>query len=340
MNREQHEIALSAAIKAVEVNDTGEAVAVNKGEWSIKELNKENVIDKWIPRGSTMKESFPITSNGFEPSEGSEPRGTMVKDGIGFFQGFPSNIHQSEKYLNLLTMASYRGNGCGLDSNNIIHGCVAFSVRKVCYARFEREGVIWARGKDVFPSPTLEFQDSDEWDSFATDCVVYSLFSHGANQTALRDYEYGTEADGSPKLWRVENQFYWGSREHVKELAQENNAEEVIEDLEGDTGERYVHKHLEGKTLSPEAQLLLDKANAILDTSFQYRVPFYYDSPLYCTIAWDMGWLQIQRMCFGRDSLPAAKADDELQALYGEFKVAREALGEKIATRYSEDTGF
>ena len=329
---------LCYSIRQSRVDESGLLEVISTGNW--KAAPADTSLKVILPKieGKYITE-YAATKNGFETND-SILRGSMREGAFGYFHNSGINIQFSEKYTGMYSLCFINGNGHPISSSNFMAASTVMAIRKAYYKYVERKELAWIRGKDEFPAPSKEFQDSDEWDSFTTDCVVYSLFSHGANQTALRDYEYGTEADGSPKLWRVENQFYWGSREHVKELAQKNNAEEILEDLEGDTGERYVHKHLKGKKLSPEAQLLLDKSNAILDASFQYRVPFYYDSPLYCTIAWDMGWLQIQRMCFGRDALPAAKKDDGLQALYTEFKAAREALGEKIATRYSEDTGF
>ena len=324
------------------VSDTGEQYVQETGTWVARSVPGDATLSSIIPRprGKAMStDTFPTTKNGILANpQGS--RGTMTQGAFGYVHDNGASVHFSDNYIGMYSLSFRAGNGIPVDAANILAASTVFAVRKVVCEAIAGEGQLWSRGKDVYPTPSKEFQESDEWGTFTDDCLVMSLFINGSHQTSLREYECGVQADGSPKLWRVDNQFYWGSREHIEEMARKNNADEILDDLEGDTGERFVYKHLERSSPSPEAQILLDKANAILDASFQYRVPFYYDSPLYCTIAWDMGWLQLQRMCFGREALPAAKGDKKLQDLYSEFKVARDALGEKIARRYSEDTGF
>ena len=287
--------------------------------------------------------SYPATKNGFQGNK-SSIRGKMRKNSFGYLHNSGNNVQFSDKYTGLYSMCFINGNGVPIDSSNVLEASIILSVRKACYDRVAREKLLWVRDKDEFPSPTKEFRESDEWGSFVDDCIVYSLFASGSNQTSLRDYYYGTESDGvTPKRWRVNNEFFWESKEFIRELAQESKLYAIEKDLATDD-DRYVYSYLKPKRdegeLSDEAEALLSKATEILEKSFKYRELFYEEAPLYNTLSWDMGWLQIQRMCFGRDALSFAKADDELQALYVEFKALRSALGERIAKRYSEDTGF
>lgn len=113
----------------------------------------------------------------------------------------------------------------------------------------------------------------------------------------------------------------------------------IDQDLDTDS-ERYVYNYLQSKELSPESTALLDIMNKIHDQNFKYRKLYNYEHSKYNLLTWDSGFLQIYKMCFSRDALPAAKLDNELQKLYEEFKAARKVLGDKIAYRYSEDTGF
>ena len=303
------------------------------------------LIDKiYRTENNTLRNNIPRSPNGFTAPSLDRPRSSLSSKWIGYLQATASNVQKTGKEVLLLSMANYKGDGSSITKNNLPLACVVFSVRKACYEQISKERLLWVRDKDVFPAPTKEFQASDEWVPFMDDCLVYSLFASGSNQTSLRDYEYGVEVDGvTPKKWRINNEFYWESKEFIRELAIENKMPTIEKDLATDS-ERYVYSYLKPKRdegeLSDEAEALLSKATEILTASFKYRGAFYEEAPLYNTLSWDIGWLQVQRMCFGRDALSFAKADDELQALYAEFKALRSALGEKIAARYSEDTGF
>ena len=331
------------AVKHSVRNENGEVSIEELGEWEAREVEKKASL-LVPPATGKLLSSFPVSPNGFTSPTGSTPGARYTDDSIGYIRCYPSNVQQSNKELYILSVANYAAHGTAITPSNFIDACVMFSVRKACYDRVAEEKLLWVRDKDVFPAPTKEFQGSEEWESFTTDCVVYSLFASGSNQTSLRDYEYGVEADGvTPKKWRVENQFYWLSREATKELAIKNKLPAIESDLATDS-ERYVYSYLKPKRengeLSSEAEALLSKATEIHAASFKYRELYNDEVPSHNLLTWDAGWLQLQRMSYGRDALPFAKNDDELQALYGEFKFLRAQLGESIATRYSEDTGF
>lgn len=207
-----------------------------------------------------------------------------------------------------------------------------FSVRKAVWEQVRTQGLLWVRDKDVFPAPSQTFQQSGRaWEDFTTDCAVYSLFAPGSNQ---RSHRGRRDTSG-----RIANECFWRSREHVRELAQAHGLLEVEQDLDTDT-ERCLHTYLAQRETSPQAAALLGIANRIHAASMRYRRAYSYERPTLDLLTWDAGWWQVNKMCFSRDALPAAKHDAHLQALHEEFKQARRTLGEKIAARYCEDTGF
>ena len=344
--RQGTEAMIPFSIRESTIGENGDPIVKEIATWNAIAVEKANTISTLIPssQGDTLsKGSYPTTKNGFSTTKG-QARGAMTHNAFGYFHNLGNTVHFSEKYIGFYSICFNHGDGIPVDEDNFLASTTVFSVRKAIYDRIAGEKLLWVRGKDNFPAPSQEFQDSDEWIPFMDDCLVYSLFASGSNQTSLRDYEYGVEADGiTPKKWRINNEFYWESREFIRELAIENKMPAIEKDLATDS-ERYVYSYLKPKResgeLSFEAETLLSKATEILTASFKYRGAFYAEAPLYNTLSWDMGWLQVQRMCVGRDALSFAKADDELQGLYAEFKALRSALGEKIAARYSEDTGF
>lgn len=287
-----------------------------------------------------MSDGYPTTKNGFETTDGQK-RGRMTAEAFGYFHNHGNSIQYSDKFVGMYSMCFNGANGTPMDTSNFTKASVVFSVRKSWLDIIADQKLLWVRDKDIFPTPSETFQNSESWTQFEADCVVYSLFAMGSNQTGLRAYEYGTEEDGAPKKWRVKNEFFWLPRETVVNLATTSRNLPVLEDADRD-GERFVYNWLteNSSSLSEDAQKLLKLATEILEISFKYRSDFYCLHPKFDVLAWDAGWQQVRRMCFGNDALPDAKADKNLQELHEEFKQARRSLGDSIAHRYSEDTGF
>lgn len=323
-----------------DVKKTTENSAIQTtSEWIAKEPPVKTITD-FVPKDYSQRiaTGFPATKNGFEASK-SLLRGKVSLSSFGYLHNNGYNIQYSDKFTGFYSMCFNAGQGIPVDAKNFKESNVVFAVRKSWLQIISDQKLLWVRDKDVFPAPSDEFQASEDWQEFSNDCVVYSLFASGSNQTSLRDYEYGINPDGTSKKWRVENQFFWRSRETVEKLAVKHKLLEVEKDLSTDN-DRYVYEYLKKRELSVESKRLLEVANKVHDASFKYRKDFDREWPKYNVLAWDAGWLQVYKMCFSRDAFFAAKNDAELQKLYDEFKLALRALGGKIAYRYSEDTGF
>ena len=341
-------------VKNSYLDEGGNGIAVGKlSDWEGRLVDRGATISAFVPsqRGKKALSPFPTTSNGVEVSKSKNPpSGTMFVDSIGYTHANGSNVQFSEKYTGWYSFFFHSGHGYPVAPDNFEELAVHFSVRKSWYKIIEDQDLLWVRWEDVFPAPTQEFQDSDDWDGFVADSVVYSLFGHGARQTALRNYEYGENPDGTPRLWDIENQFFWHGPDFIEALATEridgrNTANfnlAIQEDLQDFSGPRFVHNWLleHENDLSEEGRALLAVADEILVESFQYRDEYAKQEPLYQTNTWDAGWEQIRRMVYGNTAHPDAKANPKLIALKEEFDTALRTLGDKIAYRYSEDTGF
>lgn len=203
----------------------GETVVVDTDTWVGKSMYEYN-ISNFIPsqRKKTYLDfsEYPTTANGFGKSRSKKsPRGRMFTDSIGFAHLSGSNVQFSDKYTGLYSICFHNGNGMGIAPDNFERIAVHFSVRKAWWQIIADRDQLWIRDKDIFPSPTQEFQESEDWDEFVADSVVYSLFAKGSNQTAIRNYEYGETEDGEPRYWDIKNQFFWKSLESVEALAVE-----------------------------------------------------------------------------------------------------------------------
>lgn len=334
---EQKQTSFDFIIKESSKND-GSFYIKDTGKWVGKRYNPstEDLCDiqpSKIKRERLEKNDYPITSNGFD-SKNESPHG-YYPGSFGFLRSYASNVQQSGKFCQILSMAGAHPGGTTLQNDNFVNSMVAFSIRKSWWEIISEQDLLWVRDKDIFSAPTQSFQDSEEWKSFSNECVIYSLFASGSNQTSLREYGYNN------KKWNIKNEFFWISKEKINELAIKNNNVKIQQDIV-DQKESFVYSWLREneEKITPEGNALLEISTKILEESFKYRDAYCYEEPKYQLNTWDSGWLQIYKMCFSRDSLPAAKNNIKLQNLYEDFKKARKILGNKIAKRYSEDTGF
>lgn len=315
------------------------------GKWRARLTTKQNTMTSWlrnIPLSNPVTE-FPRTKNGFDPSSATQFK-RMTHQSFGYFYNHASiNVQTSDKYTGLYSFGFATPHGTPVEPANFEEASVVFAVRKSVLEQVRDADLLWVRDKDIFTKPSQEFQDSEEWDEFVADSVVYSLFASGSNQTSLRDYEYGENSDGTPRKWRINNEFFWESKEFIQTLAEESKNLEVEKDLIGEE-ERFVYSWIEDHAddLSEEARKVLKLSRKLLKASFKYRQEHAKLYPRYQLNTWDAGFLQLYRLSSprSRDALPAAKNDPELVRLWGKFEKAVRKLGDKIADRYQADTGF
>lgn len=302
------------------------------GEWSPTLPPKQN-IEHWQGNNSSEKKltSFPVTKSGFDAPP-NPPRGFAVEGSFGHGCRPGANVQKSDKYLGLYSLCFSHG-GTSITAESFTRTLIAFAVRKSHYQILSNQDLLWVRDKDAFSVPSAKLQEDT---TFTADCVTYSLFASGANQTSLRGYEY------EGKTWDVKNEFFWTPSLWVRDWAVVEQAWDVRDDVDLFSGERYVSSWLTEhyEDLLDDAKALLKTARSIVKASMKYRKAYNDLHPKYNLLTWDTGWLQIYKMCYSRDALPAAKQDIYLQRLYETFKLQRRTLGDSIAERYSEDTGF
>ena len=293
-----------------------------------------------------MKGNYPVLSESFSPPEESaQDRSVWFKDSLGAAR--LGKNPQNAGATHYIMSASF-SNGAAISESNYEAVMCTFSSIRAIMEDLKDKGNLWIRDKDIFPSLSDSFMESPEWASFRGDSIIYSIFAAGSNQTALRNFAYGG------KTWRINNEFFWKSREEVRMKSQELFSETrsdfwvgIETDLDTDS-ERYTNNWLlkHSEELSSEALKLLAEVNQIWDRSFKYREAYHRQVSKHSLQTWDAGWLQLYKMCFasrGRDgnsALPEAKNDKELQNLHREFKSSLKVLGNKIAAIYSKDTGF
>ena len=156
----------------------------------------------------------------------------------------------------------------GVDLNNFFHCTMNFFSRRVIQSD-------WLNQNDEFLAP----KDIEETIKF--DSIVYSLFNNSSYQKSQQ---------GS------KNEFFWMSKERMKELADNNGYDNLYNDVRT-SSDRYVYKLLFGEEriydrLSNDAKLVLDKATDLVERSMELRQLMannenHLDS-------WDAGYAQLK----------------------------------------------
>lgn len=260
-------------------------------------------------------------------------RGKLTEKAIGYYYSGGNNIESNLSDTYILTASSQNNYGVSIEESNFIRCVLAFTVHKLIIPK-------WFNSKNEYMIPDIE---NKEYNQFVVDSIIYSIFNASSNQSSLR----GIHFDG--KEWNVINHFFWMSKQEIRDLAIENNNQEIIEDI--DTygidnrfigkpyyDERFVYNLIkqieesEDKSFSPDAQKVLDKARDIVRKSFKHRRVMEkldastlkdfgirgnkLDGEDWHINTWDAGWYQIK----GLAQLSCKEELEEFKKLYKDLE--------------------
>lgn len=235
-------------------------------------------------------------------------RGRNFDKHLGYFLNAGNNVDMNMQKVALLSACYGNGNGHGLSEDNFTRCTTLFAARKLV-------DKTWINSKDEYMKPNT---DNVSWDEYESDSVVYSLFNTSSNQSSLRQIDY------KGKTYDIKNEFFWMSRDEIMSLANENGNDFCYNDANVSKN-RYVYTLLQNRTLSMEAQEVLNKANEIVRKTFRYRQLFDEDNERYQINNWDCGWYQIK-------ALAKEYAKDDFE----EFKTIYKKLSKKMLPKVYE----
>lgn len=228
--------------------------------------------------------------------------GNLADGALGYYVNVSNNVYKNATDVYFVSSCSSMGHGISVMQENFDRVMANFASRKLIDCN-------WVNSKDEYLAPNTEHE---KWNEFVNDSIVYSLFHSASNQSSLRQIDY------KGKKWDIKNEFFWMSREEMKELANENGNDACYQDA-NISSDRYVYNLLQNITLSEEAQLVLDKACELVRKTFKYRMMFDEDNENYQINNWDCGWYQIK-----------ALAKDYAKDDFEEFKSLYKKLGDKM----------
>lgn len=243
------------------------------GDYSAKEWIK-------IPIKGISIEEKPTLSSALSVQTGKFCRTKINKNALGCYSNMGNSVDQNQLKVSIFTSCdSSNANGLSIMKENFERVIALFSARKLINKN-------WINSKDEYIAPD---ENHPQYNEFVNNSIVHSLFHSASNQSSLRNLDY------KGKTWNIYNEFFWMSNDEIMQLANNNNFSQTYNEARISKN-RYVYDKLQTIILSPEAQVVLDKANEIVRSTFKYREMFDSEHPEYQIMNWDCGWYQIKAL--------------------------------------------
>jgi hypothetical protein len=205
----------------------------------------------------------------------------VYRENLGFFIGAGNSVSTNTTHYSIASSPiSNNLSSTPLTTDNFIKCCVLFTTRKVVKGD-------WKNWYDEYIAPN---EEHEQFEQFKYDSLVYSLFESKSNQSSLRQVEY------KDKLWDIKNEFFWMSKDRMKQLADENGYDNLYNDART-SSDRHVYNLLFGEEriydkLSDDAKVVLDKATELVEQSMTLRQVMADD---YNHLdSWDAGYAQLK----------------------------------------------
>jgi len=269
------------------INKNAEAI----GEKLYYNVSTNKFLSEWLPRLKTNTEIIPL-KNAIHPQNSKAKVVAWVEGSIGYFWSAGNDLQQSGQHTALFS--SVFSNGCGyyVNAENLWQVSIIFSIRQLVQHT-------WINHNDQFLQP-----DQFLSEEFKTDCLIWMLFN-GKNLTASAN-----DLDWNGRNWSIVNHF-------IPFTEAEVNANWRFDS-------DFMVQYLADKTLSPEAQAVMEAGKALWQAYFAHtdvrsvRDELKLNRP-------DVGWYQI------RKALQARNASGDFQPVsFKPFEETYKALSEKL----------
>lgn len=243
---------------------------ITGSDWACECLKKVNTYD------------YPNVSSGLMVSK-KITKGKWCDGAFGYMYNNCNNVCASAQKVVLFSTAFSSGMGVQLVKENFTRCTALFTARKLIEGN-------WINDKDEYLAPN---ENHPDYKRFEADSIVYSLFHNSSNQTSMRQITY------KGKLYDIPNEFFWMSKETMKELANTHHDDFMFNDART-SKERYVFTLLQkpeiAQHLSDTAKRLLELATEMTVKSMKYRTLFESDHPDYHIHTWDAGYYQLKNL--------------------------------------------
>ncbi|WP_101103254.1 hypothetical protein [Macromonas bipunctata] len=263
------------------------------GEKKFYHLPSTSYLNVWMDKPATNDELALPLSNALKVS--SNPRLKKACDNMLAYLYASNNDLQHAGQETCITSSIFTGgNGGGLyiKAENLWQAAVVFTMRLLVKHT-------WINHSDQFLQPTGELTGE-----FKTDCLLWMLF-HGKNLTASAN-----DIEWNGKKWSLVNHFIPFTEAEV----------DAPDRFESD----FMVQYLADKTLSPEAQAVLNAGRVLWKAYFAHtdvrtvRDELKLNRP-------DVGWYQVRKALEKRNA-----SGDVRPVAFGPFEQAYQTLSDKL----------
>jgi hypothetical protein len=262
------------------------------GEKAFFNLPNSSLLNVWLKRPKKSDQAALPLKNAIAPAT-SVPRVSNWSDGaIGYMYCGKNDLQHANQQTVLFSAPYGQGDGFYINYQNLGQAAVVYSVRRLIKPT-------WLNDRDQFLQPTEPLTDE-----FKTDCLIWMLFN-GSNLTASAN-----DLEWNGKKWSIVNHF-------IPFTEVEVNAPDRFES-------DFMVQYLADKTLSPEAQAVLDAGRTLWQAYFAHtdvrtvRDEFKLNRP-------DVGWYQIRNALKKRN-----ESGDTVPVNFAPFEAAYETLTLKL----------
>ncbi|MHB0865288.1 MAG: hypothetical protein ACYC1Y_00025 [Minisyncoccota bacterium] len=261
------------------------------GEKTFYNIPNERFLNVWIDRPRANKTAVVPLKNAVSPTTSKARVSTWSDGAIAYFWCNGNDMQQANQTVMFSSVFS-AGNGFYVTPENLWKAAVMFLVRQIIQHT-------WVNHNDQFLQPTEPLTDE-----FKDDCLIWMLFS-GKNLTASAN-----DLEWSDKKWPIVDHFIPFTEEEVG----------APDRFESD----FMVRYLEDKTLSSEAQAVLEEGKKIWAAYFIHTDPYAVRDELKLNRS-DVGWYQVRRAIQARNG-----SNDFPPVDFAPFEVVYKKLTQKI----------
>jgi len=250
-------------------NDKG----INIGTKHLSLLNKEQLLNNWFERPSNSDEYIlPPLSNGITVKEDNIDKRHRARPDFLASVCSNGNDFQHAKYVVMLSSPNASAGAFTVTEEIFEKSLVLHAVKKI-------PAHTWLNDRNQFLKPLGELDQE-----FINNCVIWSLFSHSNETTAMTNISY------QGRRYDIRNNFFPFKIQELKKW--------VIKDPDfliqlSNENDRFVSEWIHNSTLSAEANDVLEKGRQVYKFYFAnlHNIP----TVPYRITTWDAGWYQIRR---------------------------------------------
>lgn len=257
---------------------------VQVGEKEVYNLDGGEVVDikKWLnaDRKNLIKKDLPLLSSAIEVKEFGCGYGMDGIIGDMYYDNL--TIWKNATAVALFTSPFSSAHNVFVTKSNFHKAIQGFCARRLISSN------VWNE-KDEYMKPSDNTLASEDYLQWSNDCLIYSLFDNQSFQSSLRQITY------QGKQWDIKNEFFFMSKDEIKDLAVLNSNDKVLADLDLHNEERFVYEEIkrirEEGGFSQEALNLLDYMRYMVATTFPKR---HESKPEHHFNSWDAGYSQLK----------------------------------------------